>query len=86
MAEFSRHLEVGPVVTGFYCGVSGNTFDAMVRAGELPAPDANGRYDLKMIDFAIDRRNGLADDPEEHAPDWSIKRRPQPRTIAREKQ
>ncbi|SBV93977.1 exported hypothetical protein [uncultured Alphaproteobacteria bacterium] len=59
----------------FYCGVSTATFDAMVKARELPNPDERGKYDLRMLDIAIDRRNGLTDDSPDFSADWSVKRR-----------
>lgn len=60
----------------FYCGVSPNTFDARVRDSVFPGPDQDGRYDRKLLDLAIDKLNGIAEDmplPEER---WDVPPRP----------
>ena len=68
----------------FYCGVSPNTFDAKVKAGEYPKPDQEGRYDLKLLDQAIDRINGIVcGEPEQQQPEsWAVTPRSRGRRVS----
>lgn len=63
----------------YYCGMSPTTFDLRVSAGIYPKPDAGGRYDLKLLDAAIDRESGLTTAEDEHKDDWSFTRPPRRR-------
>ncbi|WP_142847263.1 hypothetical protein [Telmatospirillum sp. J64-1] len=58
----------------FYCGVSPNTFDGKVEAGEFPKPDHDGKYDRKLLDEAIDRINGITA-PSPANESWAVRPR-----------
>ncbi|MBF0305163.1 MAG: hypothetical protein HQL41_05895 [Alphaproteobacteria bacterium] len=58
----------------FYCGLSPNTFDTKVKSGEYPAADRDGKYDVKLLDKAIDQISGLIQ-PEERKDDWTVRAR-----------
>ena len=60
----------------FYVGVSYNTFIARVEKGVFPKADREGRYDLVLLDAAIDRLNGVAPASQETGKaDFSVRKR-----------
>ncbi|MBB4316117.1 hypothetical protein [Roseospira marina] len=63
-------------LAAYYVGVSPPTFDSRVKDGTYPKPHADGRYDRRALDLAVDRQSGLdtngtgADD---EPMDWGIR-------------
>lgn len=53
-------------MAAFYCGISPNTFDALVVAGKLPPPQpVHGRrvaWDRRLLDIHLDRLFGATAD------------------------
>lgn len=62
-------------LAAYYVGVSPTTFDLRVRDGIYPGPHADGRYDRRALDLAVDRQSGLAPanrDTDDQDLDWTI--------------
>ena len=60
-----------------YCGLSKEGFDEWVKRGLVPGPIAGTqRWDLKAIDFALDRASGLRHPDESLSPfaEWNRNR------------
>ena len=60
----------------YYCGLSPNTFDRRVAEGVFPGPGDDGKYDLRLLDAAIDRKSGLTDPEPQDQDDWTFHRPP----------